>query len=372
MFCLYWDSPFLETVQKCFFRYWKDSNTKNPQRNLRVFCDIKLLWDAYKLFYGHIVFQGGVFLREKIKTFLSVCVLVIAIPYIVTLLFQGNGPEGESQGTSLPDKGKSTLTVEVDGQELEVEEYLAGIVALQMPLDKESEAIKAQAVIARTALLWAAKHQEELPKSMSREEMLELWGQDGFETNYQALESALMATEGEVLTWKGELTQPAFHAVSAGKTRKAKEALGTKIPYLKSVDSQMDIPASDYLKVIFLEKEELAETLKKAVPEANVDAQNVVQQISVLQRDSSDYALEVQVGETTMTGEEFRNCLGLNSACCYIKEVEGKVRIVTKGLGHGIGLSQYGANELAKEGNDYKEILQYYYKDVEITKENSE
>ena len=67
-----------------------------------------------------------------------------------------------------------------------------------------------------------------------------------------------------------------------------------------------------------------------------------------------------------------RNCLGLNSACCYIKEVEGKVRIVTKGLGHGIGLSQYGANELAKEGNDYKEILQYYYKDVEITKENSE
>ena len=83
-------------------------------------------------------------MREKIKTFLSVCVLVIAIPYIVTLLFQGNGPEGESQGTSLPDKGKGTLTVEVDGQELEVEEYLAGIVALQIPLDKESEAIKAQ------------------------------------------------------------------------------------------------------------------------------------------------------------------------------------------------------------------------------------
>ena len=69
-----------------------------------------------------------------------------------------------------------------------------------------------------------------------------------------------------------------------------------------------------------------------------------------------------------MTGEEFRNCLNLNSACFYLKEVEGKVRIVTKGLGHGLGLSQYGANELAKEGKTYREILQYYYKDSSIEK----
>lgn len=69
-----------------------------------------------------------------------------------------------------------------------------------------------------------------------------------------------------------------------------------------------------------------------------------------------------------MTGEEFRNCLNLNSSCFYLKEVENKIRIVTKGLGHGLGLSQYGANELAKEGKTYQEILQYYYKDVSIEK----
>ena len=95
-----------------------------------------------------------------------------------------------------------------------------------------------------------------------------------------------------------------------------------------------------------------------------------MEQISVGKRDSSEYALEVQIGETSISGEDFRNCLGLNSACFFLKEVEGEVRIVTKGLGHGLGLSQYGASEMAKEGAGYREILQYYYQNAEIVKEN--
>lgn len=310
-------------------------------------------------------------MKEKIKTFFSVCVLVVTIPYIVTLLFQGNGAKEDSQGAKLPAQDPSLLTLELDGQNIEVEEYLAGIVAQQIPLDREPEAVKAQAVVARTALLRAAQQQEALPESMSREEMLELWGQDGFEVNYQALEAALEATQGEVLTWKGALIEPAFHAVSAGKTRKAKEALGAKMPYLKSVDSSVDIPSPDYLSVSFFEKQKLAELLNQEIPEAGLNGENVMEQIFFSKRDSSDYVLEVQVGGGVMTGEEFRNCLGLNSACCFLKEVEGKVRIVTKGLGHGLGLSQYGANEMAKEGSNYREILQYYYHNVEIEKKNS-
>lgn len=330
---------------------------------LRNFC-----FFAYKLSFYHTVSKGGDFLKEKIKTFLSVCVLVVAIPYIVTLLFQGKDTKEGEQAMEQLIKQETPLIVELNGQQLEVEEYLAGIVALEIPLDSEPEAIKAQAVIARTELLGAVEAQGTLPDAMSLKEMLTLWGQDGFEKNYQVLEEAIKDTEGEVLLWKEKLIQPAFHAVSAGQTRKAKEALGIKQPYLKNVDSKVDISSPNYLKVVFFEKNALTEKLKQACPDAELSAETIIDQIIVSKRDSSDYVLEVQVGTAVITGEEFRNCLGLNSACCFLKEVEGQIRIVTKGLGHGLGLSQYGANQMAKEGGGYKDILTYYYSNTKVEK----
>lgn len=308
------------------------------------------------------------FLKEKIKTFLAVCVLILAAPYIITLLFQGNETSTGSEEAGGIVEQKLLPQEKTDGQEMDDEEYLAGIVAEQISLDCQPEAIKAQAVIARTALKRALDYGEEMPESMSREEMLSLWGQDGFEQNYQALEHALAATEGEILVWEEEPIQAAFHAVSAGKTRDAGEAIGVSLPYLSSVDSSVDIPSHDYLKVVFIEKKTLADKLNRKCTDANLTEETVAEKVSVLGRDSSEYALEVSVGDQSMTGEEFRDCLGLNSACFSIKEVEGKVRIVTKGMGHGLGLSQYGANKMAEAGSGYKEILQYYYKDVQIIK----
>ena len=321
----------------------------------------------------HIVKErGGVSLKEKIKTCFAVCVLFLTVPYIVTYLFQGNETSPSPEKVENITQGQLPITINADGEELDVEEYLAGIVAEEIPLDRQLEAIKAQAVIARTMLTRALASQEQnLPNSMSREEMLNLWGQDGFEKNYRVLEEALASTQGEILVWDGEPIWAAFHAVSAGKTRKAKEALGTDLPYLGSMDSERDIPSEDYLKVIFMTKKEFVEKLNQEIPESKLTEEGVMEQISVGKRDSGDYALEVQVGEKTVTGEEFRNYLNLNSACFYMREVEGQVRIVTKGLGHGLGLSQYGANEMAKEGSGYREILEYYYQKAEIKKENS-
>lgn len=316
----------------------------------------------------YICYEEVFFLKEKIKTFLALCVLILAAPYIVTLLFQGNETSTETSKTE-PLMEEGVLPQEKsDKNKLDEENYLAGIVAEEISLDSQPEAIKAQAVIARTLLARALEREEELPQSMSREEMLSLWGQDGFEQNYRALETALTATEGEILVWEEKPIQAAFHAVSAGKTRSAKDALGTELPYLSSVDSSMDIPSHDYLKVTFMEKKDLADKLNQAYPDAELTVEGVAGEIVVAKRDAGEYVQEVTVGKHTVTGEEFRSCLDLNSACFSIKEVEGQVRIVTKGMGHGLGLSQYGANEMAKKGSDYIEILQYYYKDVELKK----
>lgn len=333
-------------------------------------------------------------MKEKIKTCLAVCILVITVPYVVTLVFQGgetstgtgtiqealkepakenSGPQKTSDEEENSDPQKTSDEKESPGlkktdAKQDVEGYLTGILAKQIPLDYQREAVKAQAVIARTALTLALETDgQKLPESMSREEMLELWGQEGFEQNYQQLEEAAQATKGEILLYNGTPIQPAFHAVSSGKTRNAKEAfLREDEPYLAGTDSGMDIPSPDFLKVVFLEQEEFADKIKELCPEIPKD--NVMDAVTVTQRDGADYAVQVTIGEKTVTGEEFRNCLNLNSSCFYLKEVENKIRIVTKGLGHGLGLSQYGANELAKEGKTYQEILQYYYKDVSIEK----
>ncbi len=309
-------------------------------------------------------------MKEKIKTFFAICVLVLTVPYIVTLLFQGDKTSLESGKVQEILGEDSFEDLQAEGKDMNVEEYLAGVLAKEIPLDYHIETIKAQAVIARTALTVALESEDvNLPESMSREEMLELWGREGFEENYRVIEEAVTATKGEILIYKEEPIQAAFHAVSAGKTRNAKEALQKEEePYLDSVESELDIPCSDYLKVVFLEKNEYIEKIKKACPELEAAEDNIMELVTVLKRDSSDYVTEIKIGEKVVTGEEFRGYLNLNSACFYLKEVEGKVRIVTKGLGHGLGLSQYGANELAKEGKDYKEILQYYYKDIEIKK----
>lgn len=98
-----------------------------------------------------------------------------------------------------------------------------------------------------------------------------------------------------------------------------------------------------------------------------VEIGNPLENISIGSRDEAGYVTEMKVGEKVISGEEFRNVMELNSSCFYMKEVEGKIRIVTKGLGHGLGMSQYGANEMALEGADYTEILSYYFKNIEIS-----
>lgn len=306
-------------------------------------------------------------MKEKVKTFFSICILIVAVPYIITLLFQGNKTSSDSFQKK---ENKQTIQenpVQKD-ETLDVEKYLLGALAKQIPLDYELEAVKAQAVIARTAVIQAmAVEGGSLPEAMTTDEMIALWGQEGFEDNYRVLESAIQATKGEVLTSQGKHIEAAYHAVSAGKTRSAKEALGREDePFLSSVDSSLDIPSPDYLKVLFLKKEKLAEKLIKAHSELTVTPEDALSKISILSRDNAGYALQVQVEGITVTGEEFRKILELNSACFYLKEVEGEVRIVTKGLGHGLGLSQYGANEMAKEGKKYQEILKYYYTSIEI------
>ena len=135
-----------------------------------------------------------------------------------------------------------------------------------------------------------------------------------------------------------------------------------------SVDSSQDIQSEDYLHGHYFTEEALKDRLLEIYPNIELSDQPLTEQIVVEKRDSQEYVLEIRVGSLTVPGEEFRNNLELSSSNFTVQNLDGKIRFLCKGLGHGLGMSQYGGNELAKEGKTYEQIIFTYFPDVILKK----
>ncbi len=294
-------------------------------------------------------------MMEKVKTVLSLIIIIICLPYLVTFVVQGD---------FLHEAGQ-----EVDGEEgadEEDTERLILLVAAQMPAAYEKEALKAQAVIARTNLAYAREKDQAEPEGMSKDEMREQLGAEKYQKRYEQLKSCVEETAGEVITCQDENIYLPYHYVSAGKTREAGDLKkDLDMDYLKAVSSPYDLRSEHFLKIEFFSKKQYRNKLRQAYPDLEFPEDDLEKMSSVSKRDNSSYVLEVDLPGKKISGEEFQSVFSLNSTCFSIKEVDGEVRIVTKGYGQGYGMSQYGANEMAKEGSTYKEILEYYYSGID-------
>ena len=276
---------------------------------------------------------------------------VLLLPLAVTVFCGGFGK-------ALPREAKALYTAaDLALLETELEEYVAGVVAAEMPAAFPEEALKAQAVAARTYQLrqmQAAGSDAVLydvgQAYLSVEEQKEKWGENyGF---YAAkIRRAVRETAGEILVYEGEPILAAFHAQSGGRTEDAAHVWAEALPYLKSVDSSGDKMAPGHETEAVFSAAEVAETLGSA-------------DLTILRRTEAGYVAEVQAGENLLSGRQVREALGLRSANFTIEKEGGTLRFTTYGYGHGAGMSQYGAAFLAEEGKDYREILAHYYTDV--------
>ncbi len=286
--------------------------------------------------------------------------LFVLIPIIITLLAQGSG---KNYINKLSEEGQPTEEEELD------DDMLAGIVANEISITSEPEALKAQAVVVRTNCLRAIQNGENLPEGMTKSEMMRLWGSENFTEYYSQLENCIEATKGVAMTYEGNYIQADFHTASAGYTRNANEVYQNEdYPYLISAESRTDITSADFLKVVFYKPEEFLNTGQVFFPQdmQGKTAAEILGAFVITKRDAADYVTEVTIGDKVYSGEEIRLAFNWNSSCFYLREVDGDIRVVTKGCGHGLGLSLYGAQQLAKSGYAYKDILKYYYSDVEF------
>lgn len=304
-------------------------------------------------------------MKHFLYRILCAAAFFILIPVAFTFLFQRNG-DNPLQKAEFLEQDQTT-------EALFDEDILPGIIANEISMDTELEAMKAQAVIARTNCLRAVEQGEELPEGLTRGEMIRLWGQENFTEYYNRLEESISSTKGVTMVYQGDYIRADFHKSSAGYTRDAAELYGNEdFPYLKSVDSRRDLSSVDFLKVVFYTpkqfvekgKELFSEETKNAVEE--ITAEQLLSQIVVTKRDTAGYVAEVTIDGTVRSGEELRLIYDWNSSAFSLKEVEGEIRVVTKGFGHGLGVSLYGADQLAAGGYAYKDILKYFYSGIEF------
>lgn len=260
--------------------------------------------------------------------------------------------------------------IEINKQK-DMEVYLPMMLCREIPWDYEEEMLKAQAVLIRSSLYLRLENKE-LDQTELKENLENYKNnsqKEQYQMAYKRMEKAVNATKGQVISYQGEICSGVFHRVSAGQTREGSEVLqDTKMSFLKSVDSSQDIQSEDYLHGHYFTEEALKDRLLEIYPDIELSDQPLTEQIVVEKRDSQEYVLEIRVGNLTVPGEEFRNNLELSSSNFTVQNLDGKIRFLCKGLGHGMGLSQYGGNELAKEGKTYEQILFTYFPDVILKK----
>ena len=248
-----------------------------------------------------------------------------------------------------------------------LESYVIGVVAAEMPVSFCDEALKAQAVAARTYSIYngfstVSDAEKNIWQAyISRADRKSRWGEN-FDEYEAKIESAVKHTKNEVLLNNGELINAVFHAISAGMTENSENTWSVPVSYLKSVNSHYDELAEGFVSEKTIE---LNEFLSLCETEKNMFVFQP-REINITNRSEADYVLTLQAGNSVFTGSEIRNMLELRSSCFLISEENDKLTFTVSGYGHGVGMSQYGADEMARNGADYKEILSHYYSGTEI------
>ena len=252
-------------------------------------------------------------------------------------------------------------------EKIPLEKYLIGVLAGEMPVSYDIEALKAQAVAARTYTINKIEQNKEKEYDVvdttndqvykDEEQLKEIW-KENYNENTKKIKQAIKETNGEYLTYNGKPIHAFFFSTSSGKTENCKDVFGENLPYLVSVSSIWDEKSPSYQGELILTKQEFCNKL-----EINCDNLKIN-----IERNETNSIKFITINNKTIKGTDFRFKLGLKSTNVEIEQNDNSIKIKSKGYGHGVGMSQYGAKELANNGYKYDEILKYYYQGVEFKK----
>lgn len=264
---------------------------------------------------------------------------------------------------------------------IDFEEYLKGVVASEMPAEFNIEALKAQAVTARTYLLYKIKKfPEGQPEHKdapictgihcqvwnSKNDLIALHEEGWYDKYWSKIEEAVNSTKSQILTYEGKIIEPLFHSTSGGRTENSEDVFSTSVPYLRSVESPYEGQAPKLHSSAKVPVNEFIGKIKSVYGSLNITPDNLKDKIKLGDISEGGKIKTLIIDDTEITGREIRSLFNLNSTNFSFIQSGNNLEIVTTGYGHGVGMSQWGANGMGEEGFSYKEILKHYYTNVEI------
>ena len=265
-------------------------------------------------------------------------------------------------------------------EELPLDTYLLGVVSAEMPANFEQEALNAQALVARTYTIYSIVHNQDKHGEadicddsnccqawISKEDRMARWEEAERESNWRKIDVAVNTTAGRIITYNGEVIDAFFHSNSGGTTEAPVNVWGgTNYPYLQSVETAGEDAYSQYSSEVVLTKEELQNKILAKHSDFTIDY-NQSDCIQILEYTESGRVKTIKIGNLNLSGVEVRSTLGLKSANFEVTIDGDNIKFAVKGYGHGVGMSQTGADSMAKSGSNYEEIVKHFYTGVEIT-----
>lgn len=301
------------------------------------------------------------------KKLIIVALLVVIIPFLFIKIFVKTDEIKFKYVTNNIIRVKDEKTGIIN--EVPFEDYIKGVVAGEMPATFELEALKAQAVASRSYAMYqmtATKDKEYDVLNttanqvyLTDQELKENWKEE-YPEKINKIKEAIAETSGEYLTYEGKVINAMFFSTSVGATENSEEVFVSALPYLRSVDSKWDEASPAYTDTYTFTLEEFYKKLNLQY--------NQTLTIEVTSKTSTGRTRTLKINGTEINGRDLATKLNLRSNYFDIVQNENNVTITTKGFGHGVGMSQYGANGMAKEGYKYDQILKHYYQNTEIKK----
>lgn len=271
-----------------------------------------------------------------------------------------------------------TKTQEIE--EIKLDEYLYGVVSAEMPASFEKEALKAQAVVARTYTIYKIENNEGKHGEanicddsgccqawISKEDRFAKWEEASREANWNKIVEAVESTKGKYITYEGKPINAFFHSNSGGKTETTLNVWGgSGYPYLQSVSTSGEDTYTQYKSEVTLTKEGFINKIKEKYSDFEIDF-NDEKCISILEYTEGNRVKKIRIGNKEFSGVEIRTLIGLKSANFNIEIKGDNIYFSVVGYGHGVGMSQTGADSMAKAGKNYEEIIKHFYTGVEIS-----
>lgn len=268
-------------------------------------------------------------------------------------------------------------------EEVALDEYLCHVVSAEMPADFELEALKAQAVVARTYTIYKVENKKHdnadicddstcCQAWISKEDRFNKWEESKKESNWKKIEQCVNETRGKIITYQNSPINAFFHSNSGGTTELPVNVWGggSDLPYLQVVETAGEEGYSQYASEIELSNEEVINKLKEKYGDIQIDFGNH-EDVKIIEYTDGNRVKSVKFGNHEISGVEARSIFGLKSTNFEITKENDKIKFSVKGYGHGVGMSQTGADTMAKQGSNYEEIIHHFYVGVEIKEINS-